>query len=82
MIDASTRKPLLVSAGGDAGPYIIVPMRQVEDVRALLRANDVAHWVDEDTISFDGGPAVTVVNLESSSDCLSVQRILDNASKR
>jgi hypothetical protein len=80
MIDVSTKKPLYVSTDGDAGPYIMVPVQQIEDVRTLLDANNISYWVDEDAISLDGKPEVTVVNLAHGSDAASVQKILDNAS--
>ena len=80
MIDASTKKPLYVSADGDAGPYIMVPVQQIDDVRTLLDANNIPYWVDEDAISLDGKPEVTVVNLGPGADAATVQKLLDNAS--
>ena len=80
MIDVTTKKPLYVSTDGDAGPYIMVPVQQIDDVRTLLDANNIPYWVDEDAISFDGKPEVTVVNLGRGSDAPRVQNILDNAS--
>lgn len=80
MIDASTSRPLYVSTDGDSGPYIMVPVRQIDDVRALLDANGVPYWVDEDAISLDGKPEVTVVNLGRGADPAAVQDILDNVS--
>lgn len=80
MIDLSTKKPLSVSTDGDAAPYIMVPVQQIHDVRALLDANNVLYWVDEDAISLDGKPEVTVVNLGRGTDVAAVQEILDNAS--
>jgi len=80
MIDVSTEKPLHVATGGDAGPYIMVPVQQIDDVRALLDANNVSYWVDEQAISLDGRPEVTVVNLGHGSGAATVQKILDNAS--
>lgn len=79
MIDVSTKRPLSVSTDGVAGPYIMVPVQQIDDVRTLLDANNILYWVDEDAISLDGKPEVTVVNLGSGSDASSVQNILDNA---
>ena len=38
------------------------------------------YWVDEDAISLDGKPEVTVVNLGRDSDAKAIQKILDNAS--
>lgn len=81
MIDASTKKPLDVSSDGNVGPYIMVPVQQIDDVRALLDTHNIPYWVDEDAISLDGKPEVTVVNLGRGSDAQSVQKILDNAPK-
>ena len=80
MIDVSTKNPLRVSIDGDAGPYIMVPVQQIDDVRPLLDANNIPYWVDEDAISLDGKPAVTVVNLGQGVDPATVQDILDKAS--
>ena len=80
MIDVSTNKPLYVSTDGDAGPYIMVPVQQINDVRTLLDDNNILYSVDRDAISLDGKPEVTVVNLGVGSDTASVQHILDNAS--
>ncbi len=80
MIDQCTNKPLSVSANGDTGPYIMVPVQQIDDVRGLLDANDIPHWVDEDAISLDGKPEITVVNLGRGCDAKAVQKFLDDAS--
>lgn len=80
MIDLCTKKPLYVSTDGDAGPYIMVAEEQIDDVRTLLDSNDIRYWVDEDAISLDGKPAVTVVNLGRNADAAAIQSILDNAS--
>jgi hypothetical protein len=58
----------------------MVPVQQIDDVRALLDANNIVYWVDDEAISLDGRPEVTVVNLGHGSDAASVQKILDNAS--
>jgi hypothetical protein len=80
MIDVSTQKPLHVSTDGTAGPYIMVPVQQVDDVRALLDAGAIPYWVDTYAISLDGKPEVTVINLDPGTDSADVQHILDSAS--
>jgi hypothetical protein len=77
MIDVSTKKPLCVSTDGDAGPYIMVPVQQIDDVRALLDAANIQYWVDEEAICLDGKPEITVVNLGHRADAVAVQSILD-----
>jgi hypothetical protein len=79
MIDATTQVPLEVSTDGEGGPYIIVPLKQVDDVRELLDANSISYWVDDIAISIDGKPEVTVVNLGHGSEAAQVQEILDKA---
>lgn len=78
MIDTTTDKPLYVSTDGDAGPYIMVPVAQLERVRALLDANQVPYWVDEEAISLDGNPEVAVINLGHGTDPKKVQNLLDS----
>lgn len=77
MIDAITRERIIIHAEGTGGPYLMVADEQLEAVTDALRAHDVPHWVDEDTISLDGEPAVAVVNLGRGTDVPAVQRLLD-----
>lgn len=78
MIDTTTRQPLDVSTDGDAGPYIMVPVAQLDKVKALLEANKVSYWVDEEAISLDGKPEVAVINLGHGSNSATVQSLLDS----
>lgn len=78
MIDVTTKRPLCVLADGDAGPYIMVPVQQIEAVRALLDQNSIRYWVDEEAISLDGNPEITVVNLGQRTDPAAVQEVLDS----
>lgn len=77
MIDSFTKGPLYVSTDGTAGPYIMVPVSQLGDVRGLLDAKGVRYSVDEDAISLDGEPEVSVINLGRGVDPEAVQTILD-----
>lgn len=79
MIDLSTKKPLCVSTDGNAGPYIMVPVQQLDDLRTLLDDNNILYSVDQDAISLDGKPEIAVVDLGHGSDAASVQNILDIA---
>jgi len=79
MIDTTTSEPLHVSTDGDGGPYIMVPVEQLDKVKALLNASAMAFWVDEEAVSVDGKPEITVVNLGRQSDPAKVQRLLDHA---
>jgi hypothetical protein len=77
MKDAAVKKSLYVSTDGTAGPYIMVPVSQLTDLRQLLDQHGVHYFVDEDAISLDGAPEVAVVNLGRNGDAMSVQKILD-----
>ena len=80
MIDTSTQKPLRVSTAGNAGPYIMVPVDQLESVRNLLDTNEISYWVDEEAVSLDGKPAITVINLGQQTDPKIIQGLLDSVS--
>jgi len=77
MIDAMTKEPLHVSTDGTAGPYIMVPVTQLDDLRDLLDKHRVRYWVEEEVISLDGSPEIAVVDLGHGADAASVQAILD-----
>lgn len=77
MIDSATHQPLTVSTDGTAGPYIMVPLAQLPDLKSLLTTHHVAYWVDEEAISLDDGPYIAVVNLPNCPRPEEVQAILD-----
>ena len=79
MTDATTEKRLSVSNYGTAGPYIVVPVSQLGDLRELLDGHGVRYSVQEEAISFDGEPETTVVDLGRGADGSAVQAILDIA---
>ncbi len=78
MIDTKTRRRLSVSTDGNAGPYIMVPVDQLSEVRSLLDSNNVGYWVDDEAISLDGKPETTVINLGRGVDAAKVQCLLDS----
>lgn len=78
MIDTTTRQLLYVSTDGDAGPYIMVPVDQLERVKPLLDTHKVPYWVDDEAISLDGKPEVAVINLGKGSNPATVQSLLDS----
>jgi hypothetical protein len=77
MTDATTHQRLRVSTDGTAGPYIAVPVSQLEEVKALLNRNGIRYLVDENAISLDGKPEIAVINLGRGANAPSVQNILD-----
>ena len=76
MIDTSTQKRLSVSTDGEWS-YIRLPVSQLDEVEALLKANKVSYWVDEEALSLDGKPEVTWINLKYRTDPAAVQSLLD-----
>ncbi len=78
MTDIVTKEPLRVSTDGTAGPYIMVPLDQLHEVRQLLDQHSIRYSVDEDAISMNGKPYVTVVDLGRGADAAAVQTILDS----
>jgi hypothetical protein len=79
MIDLTTQEPIIVHAEGTGGPYIMVPINQLEATETVLRNNGVSYWTDTDAISLDGKPAIVVINLGRGADAVRVQQILDAA---
>jgi hypothetical protein len=73
MIDEMTRDSLRVSAGGLGGPYLMVPLTQLDAIRAVLDRPAVDDWVDGDAISLDNEPATTVINFGRSGDAARIQ---------
>lgn len=79
MTDATTQKPLRVSTDGTTGPYIMVPVSQLDEVCRLLDSRHTGYWVEEDAISLDEAPEVAVINLGRGADAAAIQAILDSA---
>lgn len=77
MIDTTSGDRLVVSDAGDAEPYIIVPVTQLDDVSRLLDANKIVHTVDEAAVSLNDSPFYSVINLTRGANIESIQRILD-----
>ena len=79
MTDTTTQQRLEVSTDGTAGPYITVPVNQLDDVKRLLDDHHTLYWVEENAISIDGGPYISVINLGREGNAVAVQAILDKA---
>ncbi|WP_435011285.1 hypothetical protein P12x_002592 [Tundrisphaera lichenicola] len=77
MIDQMTRKPLCVSTDGTAGPYIMVPLSQLPELRQLLDDHGILHLVEEDAISMNGEPEIATIDLGREVDVSAVQEIID-----
>ncbi len=79
MKDVTTGEPLKIMTDGITGPYMFIPVNQLEKVTALLNENRIEHWVEDDVISIDGAPEDAVINFGRESDPATIQRILDLA---
>jgi hypothetical protein len=77
--DTSTHKPIQVSSDAATGPYIMLPLSQVEQVHKVLEENDIPHWVDHHAVSVNGQPAVTMIYIRKGIDPHHAQALLDAA---
>lgn len=79
MIDATTQKPLKVSTEGGVGPFIRLPLDQVDEVKRVLDSHRIYNWVRENSISLNGGPYISVIELGREGNAQVVQEVLDRA---
>jgi hypothetical protein len=79
MVDSQTRAPITVSTDGTAGPYVMVPLDQLDALTALLQRHQVSFWVDSDAISLNGMPEIAVINLGRGASVAHIQQLLDEA---
>ena len=77
MIDVISQKPISVFTGAGLASYIRVPFEQLNTVTALLDANQLSYWVDEEVLSIDDKPEVAFINLARRTDPRVVQQLLD-----
>jgi hypothetical protein len=78
MTDVTTKKPLHVSTDGTAGPYIMLPVSQLAEIRQLLEGHGVRYQVDEVVISLNGAPEDAIIDLGRGADAGAIQAILDS----
>ncbi len=78
MIDTTTQKPISVLTGKKAGPHFMVRVKQLDQVRTLLDANNIFYWVAEQAISIDGKPEITYINFHRETHPDRVQQLLDS----
>jgi hypothetical protein len=79
MIDIETRTPLRVSTDGDAGPYLMLPLDQLPDVRRVLSENGIRYAVEEDAIQLDDKPFIAIIDFGIDADVARIQSVLDAA---
>ena len=81
MNDMHTNKPLQILTHGMSeriGPWLRVSQRQIKDVEQLLEAHGIRFATEENTLSMNGGPFMTVINMRPGTDPQAVQTILDS----
>lgn len=78
MNDVTTQQPLRISTDGTVGPYVMVPVSQLDEVKRLLDSARIRYSVDENAISLDGSPEIAVINLGRHADARAVQNVLDS----
>ena len=79
MIDEMNKDGLRVSTDGIAGPFLMVPVTQLDAVLAVLNRHKFRYWFDAEAISLDNEPATTVINCGRSGEAVRIQAILDEA---
>jgi hypothetical protein len=77
MIESDTKQPLRVRTDGSTGPYVDVPLAQLDRIKRLLDARGIYHWASEQALSYNGGPYMIVVNFGLKGEAARVQSVLD-----
>lgn len=80
MTDSTTGSQMRVSTDGRGGPYLIVPVQQVDAVKRVLDQAHIHYWVDRTAVSMSGGPVLTVINFGKNAHADHIQAALDHAS--
>jgi len=78
MIDTSTGDRLIVSTEGDGGPFIELPLSQVDEVRKRLGRAGIPYWVDSMAISIDSEPPMAMIEFSQHVDEGRIQSALDD----
>jgi hypothetical protein len=78
MIDSFIKKPIQVYDDGDAWPYIIVRLDQLDLVQKLLDDAGQRYDVDEEALSINGNPYATIVQLGRHANVPAIQKLLDD----
>ena len=74
MIDHMTQKPVRVLPDSS----IVLPLSQLDQLKAVLDAHKIAYEVGDEVLSVDGKPEVAFVDLERDVDSETVQQLLDS----
>ncbi|MGD0767417.1 MAG: hypothetical protein ABSB42_04250 [Tepidisphaeraceae bacterium] len=79
MTDIETKRRLTVNTEGNAGPYLMVPLDQLPEVRNVLQQNGIGHVVAPDAIGLNGRPVIAIIDFGRSADVGRIQAVLDAA---
>jgi hypothetical protein len=79
MIDQTTQNPFRVKSDRIAGPFLMLPLAQLERVLEILDRHANHYWVDTFAISLDRKPAKIVINFGRKGDAARIQAVLDEA---
>jgi hypothetical protein len=79
MLDQTTQKPFRVKSDEVAGPFLSLPLAQLEGVREILDRHAIRYWVDSFAVSLDGKPPKIVINFGRMGDAARIQAALDEA---
>jgi hypothetical protein len=77
MNDIELHQPLRVKTEGTAGPYLMLPVLQLNEVERILTEAGVSYSVSRDAIRTDGHEAVALVDFGRRADASSIQAVLD-----
>lgn len=77
MVKTETVPRLEVLTAKEAGPYIIVPMTQLDDLRRVLDAHQIRYEVDDTAYQIEDEPEVTFVSFLRGTQAEVIQALLD-----
>jgi hypothetical protein len=77
MPDDQTEIPLRVLSNKIAGPYLRLPVAQLDQIRLRLDREAIPYRVDSHTLSIAGAPETTYVYFGPEGDAARIQAILN-----
>ena len=77
MIDVELNAPLKIMGGGQAGPILMVPLRQMDTVAAVLTAGAIKYSRSRDAVQLHGHEPVVLIQFGRRGDAARIQAVLD-----
>ncbi len=77
MVDVELNTPVKLWDGGRAGPFLMIPLRQVESVGAALTAAGIKYSRSRDAVQKEGHEPIVLVEFGSRGDAARIQAVLD-----